>query len=571
MRKVIYTLFLLCFCLQGIKLSAQIRIDSTIFSEGFENSTTRNTWSATTGCTGYNWGFYNYPGQGAESSDWFIGYPSANSSVNCYAVAYSPTISISTIGTNDSFYVSFYLYRSDINSKDAIEFEITDSATNSAINGPVGVMQYYQSSPATDTGWAKFTWQMSAADIITSGTTASIKIAVIGISDNTANLLADQIELHHIYRQIRKSVQVTAPTSGSKLGAGVRNTLAWKSTGINNVNIDYSLNGGSSWTNITSDESNYSYYDWITPSTTSSKALIRVSDASDAKVMDVSDTFSIVKPLVLDSPNNGATLYGSAIQTITWEKIGLQGDGIDIDYSTDGNTWTSIATNQEFGNSYKWTVPMKEYPNVLLRVKDHNNSSIYDVSAPFSISLPLKLKTFLGGDDVTAGTKMPIKWSNAPFVKNLNIFFSTNGGVSWNQISANVDASTGSYDWVIPNVPTLTAKIRINDADDNTLVSESANYFTIEKETGIQNTNATVPFEIYPNPGNGEFTLTLNSAMHGNANLEVIDISGKTIYQQTIGAGVQTLIVNLGKVAAGVYNIQLTGENKMLHGQLIIK
>ncbi|MGB1040671.1 MAG: T9SS type A sorting domain-containing protein [Flavobacteriales bacterium] len=66
---------------------------------------------------------------------------------------------------------------------------------------------------------------------------------------------------------------------------------------------------------------------------------------------------------------------------------------------------------------------------------------------------------------------------------------------------------------------------------------------------------------IFPNPSNGNFTLFIEDYNHSNFNLNVIDVTGKLVYNQQINSP-QTFI-NLEKLNRGIYFIQLNdGVNR---------
>lgn len=85
------------------------------------------------------------------------------------------------------------------------------------------------------------------------------------------------------------SVTVTSPNGGeSWAGGGVRN-VTWTSSGVTNVTLEYTLNG-STWSTITaSTAASAGSYAWTVPSSATTAAKVRVSDASVPTVSDVSD------------------------------------------------------------------------------------------------------------------------------------------------------------------------------------------------------------------------------------------------------------------------------------------
>ncbi|MFM2017435.1 MAG: hypothetical protein RL007_1091 [Bacteroidota bacterium] len=73
------------------------------------------------------------------------------------------------------------------------------------------------------------------------------------------------------------------------------------------------------------------------------------------------------------------------------------------------------------------------------------------------------------------------------------------------------------------------------------------------------NTNAV---SVYPNPGAGQFNLEYNTAVAEVVTVEVLDLTGRTVYSQqsTVATGRNILILDLSGLAAGTYSIRTTGE-----------
>ncbi|HZI12283.1 MAG TPA: lamin tail domain-containing protein, partial [Myxococcus sp.] len=85
------------------------------------------------------------------------------------------------------------------------------------------------------------------------------------------------------------SVTVTAPNGGESWSAGSARTITWASSGLTSVRVEYTLDG-STWSTLTSStEASAGSYEWTVPSSTSSAARVRVSDAAGSGVTDTSD------------------------------------------------------------------------------------------------------------------------------------------------------------------------------------------------------------------------------------------------------------------------------------------
>ena len=89
----------------------------------------------------------------------------------------------------------------------------------------------------------------------------------------------------------------------------------------------------------------------------------------------------------------------------------------------------------------------------------------------------------------------------------------------------------------------------------------------VDNCTGI-NDNIVSDFYISPNPNNGEFEINL-SYINPNARLEILDLSGKIIYENILD--VRNKSVNINTISRGVYLISLIENGNRKTKKLIIK
>jgi hypothetical protein len=170
-----------------------------------------------------------------------------------------------------------------------------------------------------------------------------------------------------------ETVTVTSPNGGESLSVGSTHVITWTCSGsVDSVNIEYSINNGTSWTGIISAAFNNGSFEWTVPDTPSGNCLVRISDTGGGSA-DVSDAaFSIVSPstaaITVTSPNGGENLSAGSTHEITWTGEGTVGD-VNIEYSIDnGNSWTMIELAAGNNSSYNWTVPGTPSNNCLVRI-----------------------------------------------------------------------------------------------------------------------------------------------------------------------------------------------------------
>ncbi|MBI3193159.1 MAG: T9SS type A sorting domain-containing protein [Ignavibacteriae bacterium] len=86
------------------------------------------------------------------------------------------------------------------------------------------------------------------------------------------------------------TVTVLSPNGGETIYGGTNYNITWSSQNIATVMLEYSLNNGGTWTTInTSTSATTGSYIWTVPVSLTSQGRVRVSEANNATVNDVSD------------------------------------------------------------------------------------------------------------------------------------------------------------------------------------------------------------------------------------------------------------------------------------------
>lgn len=102
-------------------------------------------------------------------------------------------------------------------------------------------------------------------------------------------------------RAISVTVTVTSPNGGESWQAGTTHNITWttqeQGATVANVKIELSTNGGTGYSTIIASTPNNGSYAWTVPNTPSANCLVRISDAANADISDVSDSaFTIIPP-----------------------------------------------------------------------------------------------------------------------------------------------------------------------------------------------------------------------------------------------------------------------------------
>jgi len=198
---------------------------------------------------------------------------------------------------------------------------------------------------------------------------------------------------------IPQTISILSPIINDSMMITKTYPITWFNTGtVDNVMLEYSLDGGSLWSTITGSTTNNKYYEWTLPTTLSStnNALIRVSNISNLNVYDNSDNFKISSQKIeVTYPTSNSQFFVSRKYFITWKTTGTIST-VNLYYSLDnGANWNTLVSNLTNSGYYEWTVPDVNSNLVLIRVTNSNDESIFDDSEIFSIVPQLILVTLL--------------------------------------------------------------------------------------------------------------------------------------------------------------------------------
>jgi len=144
------------------------------------------------------------------------------------------------------------------------------------------------------------------------------------------------------------TLTLLSPNGNDTLTAGIAHTISWSSTGpISDVIIEYSIDNGSNWTLINTVPSTGSY-EWLVPAVNSDQCLVRISDASDPSINDVSDAVFTIEVRVA-VPDVVGIPQVEAESVIT--AAGLAVGAVTHDYSDTVRAGSVISQNPAAGSS----------------------------------------------------------------------------------------------------------------------------------------------------------------------------------------------------------------------------
>ncbi|HET6402368.1 MAG TPA: ice-binding family protein [Candidatus Kapabacteria bacterium] len=304
-------------------------------------------------------------------------------------------------------------------------------------------------------------------------------------------------------------ITVTTPTSGEVIAEGTQNfQVTWTGVGIGaQKTIALSLNGGQTWDTIGTMTANVFSYYWAVPDTTSTTAIIRITDTNGMSGQSGVFTIKSNSALVVVNPALGAVIAeGLQNYQITWTGIGLAALKT-FELSLDGgSTWSPIGTITTNGFTYSWNVPNTASTQAMISITDGNGvtgeSGLFTIKANAGT---IVISDPAAGEDVDGGrVNYPINWTATNVTAPLTLDYSLDGGLHWTLIGVTSTEGALSYLWaLVPNVATTQALVRITDANRVTGISGLFTITTV-KDKGTMNTLTLSGLDSNSNIGNDQ-------------------------------------------------------------------
>jgi len=234
--------------------------------------------------------------------------------------------------------------------------------------------------------------------------------------------------------------------------------------------------------------------------------------------------------VVVTSPDGGEKLVPETEYTITWSFNEVS--TVRIEYSVDnGQNWSVISGEAPASSgSFTWSIPQGiDSSDCLVMITDTANTAVSDRSnSPFSISPEpyLEITSRIGGEKLGLGSSLTLQWNHHD-VSLVTIKYSTDGGSTWKLIKENVNASDGSFTWMIPEDFSDNCKIMIADVSNPDIADESLGTFSIAANEFI-----TVTSPKFGDRWTAQSTKEITWAFNGITNVKIeLSVDNGTTWQ----------------------------------------
>ena len=331
--------------------------------------------------------------------------------------------------------------------------------------------------------------------IIHPSTVDSFKLVLVDLSDSTVSDTAKNIVLKSLvnnnpvkYRggsfdghasksNTPSSIKLLYPNGGEIFSVQNNITLTWKNNNIEKIKLELSTDSGRTWTILNTDiTGTINSLDWRTPNNPSNKCLIKISDAADASIFDISDSIFSLQPKSLVFITDSSEFIRETAKSLEWKPMGV--DSVKIKYKSkleDSYQVIKDSLPAKF-ELFNWILPATLGDSIWLKIEDLRDSTVFDQKTYFRKTTTLIKNIaptkYRGGkfdghaqrsninkliirkpeanEVLVGGSKYAITWSTVNLEDSVLIEFTIDSGRTWNTVTRTI-ASTGRYEWTIPN------------------------------------------------------------------------------------------------------------------------
>ncbi len=175
-------------------------------------------------------------------------------------------------------------------------------------------------------------------------------------ADDSVALEMSLPENQYSYRALRYPlVFLNSPEGSERWLTNTLQNIIWTSSGVDSVNLDYSIDGGTTWKNIISDyPADSGHYDWLIPAALSNNCKVKISIADVSSIHEsvVCDSaFTIDSSLSVELLSFTSKVSNDSVQLSWTIAKGVINSGFSIQRKLGIDNWQTVGFVQSNSNS----------------------------------------------------------------------------------------------------------------------------------------------------------------------------------------------------------------------------
>ncbi len=180
-----------------------------------------------------------------------------------------------------------------------------------------------------------------------------------------------------------------------------------------------------------------------------------------------------------------------------------------------------------------------------------------------------------GGEVFDPGQEVTIEWEIIiqHDTQNWDLYFSTDGGATWEDLELNIHPDTLYYMWTVPDEATSQARIRVVQDNSGFDYEDESGDFTITEVVGIAELYSGDFFRIYPNPAK-DFVFVESANEFMVEEIEIFSSHAKRLFRHVSFPDYALLKrqwIPLDGLMPGIYFLQVKTDKEQLTRKIIIQ
>lgn len=286
--------------------------------------------------------------------------------------------------------------------------------------------------------------------------------------------------------------------------------------------------------------------------------------------------------LVANTPNDGSEVISVPAVTSQTCRIMVEADG-NIYYALNTTNFLIGYAFQNLCTTYNYTGAAFTVPDgtgsITKTIAVPALSGVTDVNVTINATHPNLQNLTIAMTRPGSGAIFQLFNQQCTGSANMNVVFDQQGSVlTCASPTTGTYIPSGTANLNLLNVASIPAgNFSVNFKDSFAGNSGTVNSFSVEvcKNAAVPlvtNTFEFKDFTIYPNPNTGNFTIRFNSNTSNKVVLNVVDISGRKIFEKSYAnSGLFDENIQLEKAQAGIYLVSITDGDKKIVKRIVVE